>query len=199
MLKFTRRIINPPRYKYFLKGHAPCNYTLSSRTNYRTLAVPEDMYAAYQVEAFYKYQYDSFEIDWAFRSFEYANDYRMFNLMMVTDKGLFKEDMTRSIYDNEIFMRWTTFVSKLEPRDKHLFITNEPGTRKVIWFYPKSVAVDPEDSKKVLVTDTDDKIHIMDYNEKLMKAFLCKDLDYIDIDETNLIPVYWFRMWYTLF
>ena len=192
------RIINPPRYKYFLKGQAPCNYSLRSRTHYRTLAIPEDMFAAYQIEAFYKYQYSSFEIDWGIRSFE-TDDYRIFNMVLFTDKGIYKEDITRSIYDNEIFMRWTTFVTKLEERENNLFITNDGDSKRVIWFYPKIVEDDPTDETKVFVTDTENKIHQMTKTDALLKAYVNKDIDYIDIDETNFIPVYWFRMWYTMF
>ena len=74
-----------------------------------------------------------------------------------------------------------------------------PLLKRVIWFYPKIVEDDPTDETKVFVTDTENKIHQMTKTDALLKAYVNKDVDYIDIDETNFIPVYWFRMWYTMF
>lgn len=195
----TKRIINPHRYEYWLKGSAPCNYSLNSQTHFRTLAVPEDIQHAYQIEAFYKYDYGSFKIDWAFRTFEYEEEYRQFNMILVTDKGIYKEDITRSIYDNEIFMRWTTFVTHLQERKPHLFITTEYDTKRVVWFYPDKLLDYPLNENLVLVIDTEGISHLMRKTEALLKAFDNKQTDYVDVDETNFIPVYWFRMWYTMF
>lgn len=193
------RIINPPRYDYYFKGYAPCNYSLSSRTNYRTLARAEDYFSNYQIEAFYKYDYGNFKIDWGLRSFEFNEDSRIFNLVLFTDIGIYKEDITRSIYDDRIFMRWTTFVTKLEERKPHLFITTDNDTRKIVWFYPDQIIELIDDETKVTIVDTEGRNHVMNKTDKLLKAFKDPNADYVDIDETNLIPVYWFHMWYTMF
>ena len=199
MFSFTRRLIDPPKYKYFLKGHAPCNYSLRSKTHYRSLAKPEELFAAYQIEKDYKFKYDMFEIDWAFKSFEYRNDMREYNLILFTDKGIFREEITRSIFNQEIYMRWTTFVNKLIDRKPHLFITTEEGSKKIIWFYPAELKDHYTDPKKIIVVDTEGKSHVMNRDDRLIKAFNTQNVDYVDVDETNYIPVYWFRMWYMMF
>ena len=71
---------------------------------YRTLVRPENLRKANQIEAFYKYDYNDFRIDWAFRSFENPKDYREYNIFMVTDDGIYNEDITRGIQDHIIYM-----------------------------------------------------------------------------------------------
>ena len=96
-------------------------------------------------------------------------------------------------------MRWTTFVDKLIDRKPHLFITTEEDSKKIIWFYPAELKDHYTDPKKIIVVDTEGKSHVMNRDDRLIKAFNTQNVDYVDVDETNYIPVYWFRMWYMMF
>lgn len=197
-MKPNSRLINPPKYEWLLKGAAPCNYSLNSRTMYRTLVRPENLRKANQIEAFYKYDYNDFRIDWAFRSFENPKDYREYNILMVTDDGIYKEDITRGIQDHIIYMRWTVFVTKLAPRKPKLFITTKPDSREVIFFYQDRYDEPSEEDETVNIYDEEGNCYIFNKNNRLLYA-LKHDSDYIDVDTMNYVPVWNFRMWYLLF
>ena len=191
------RRINPPRYELMLKGSAPANYTLNSTTLYRTLVKPDTITHPTQIEAFYKYDYGTFKIDWAFRSFEDPNDPRQYNTILFTDHGIYREEITRSIMDHEYWMRWTVFVNKMIERKPKLFITTESyESKKVVWFYPQEVL--SEDEETVEILDTNGIVHVLRNNSQLQKS-LRYGVDYIDVDESNYIPVHNFRMWYMVF
>lgn len=201
------KIINPPRYEFLLKGSAPCNYSMNSQTLYRTLAVPEDMYHVNQVERFLKYDYETIRIDWAFRTFEDPEEYREFNIIMVTDKGVFREDVTRSIWDTEIYMRWTAFFTKLENRFSKLFILNFPDSNAIDWFYMEQsfeyLSDIPNNDEIKLDNPTDyvfflddkGKIHYTKKNDQLYRS-LRDGTDYVEINKSNYIPIWQFHMWY---
>ena len=191
------RRINPPKYEVMLKGSAPANYTLNSTTLYRTLVKPEDISHVNQIEAFYKYDYGQFKIDWAFRTFEDPEEPREYNTLVFTDHGIYREEITRSIIDHEYWMRWTVFVNKMIERKPKLFITTESyESKKVIWFYPQEVL--SEDEETIEILDTNGIVHVLRNNSQLQKS-LRYGVDYIDVDESNYIPVYNFRMWYMVF
>lgn len=190
------RRINPPKYELMLKGSAPANYTLNSTTLYRTLVKPEDISHVNQIEAFYKYDYGQFKIDWAFRSFEDPEDPREYNTVLFTDHGIYREEVTRSILDSEYWMRWTVFVNKIEERKPGIIITTELNDKKVIWFYPKKALV--VDDRFITIEDTKGVVHKLFCNTILIKALRFRT-DYIDVDEANYVPVYNFRMWYMVF
>ena len=190
------RRINPPKYELMLKGSAPANYTLNSTTLYRTLVKPEDISHVNQIEAFYKYDYGQFKIDWAFRSFEDPEDPREYNTVIFTDHGIYREEVTRSILDSEYWMRWTVFVNKIEERKPGIIITTGLEDKKVIWFYPKKALV--VDDRFITIEDTKGVVHKLFCNPILIKALRFRT-DYIDVDEANYVPVYNFRMWYMVF
>lgn len=190
------RVINPHTYEQDLNGYAPCNYGLNSHTLYRSLARPKDITTPLQVEAFYKYDSDTFRLDYAFRTFPYANDSRLYNMFMISDKGIFKEDITRSIIDNEIYMRWSVFVTKLEDRFARLIITNKPDTNEITWFYPQTVKSTTD--SKITITDTSNIDHEMDLTDQIQQS-LKYGTDYIDVPTMCYVPIYNFRMWYMMF
>jgi len=190
------RRINPPKYEVMLKGSAPANYTLNSTTLYRTLVKPEDISHVNQIEAFYKYDYGQFKIDWAFRTFEDPEEPREYNTLVFTDHGIYREEITRSIIDSEYWMRWTVFVNKIEDRKPGLIITTGLEDKKVIWFYPeKALTIDDH---FIQIRDTKGIVHKLFCNPVLIKALRYRQ-DYIDVDEANYVPVYNFRMWYMVF
>ena len=191
------KIINPRRYELLLKGQAPCNYSLNSRTLYRSLARPAWMVTVNQIEAFYKYDYDSFSIDYAFRTFEY-DDPRQYSIIMVTDQGIYKEDVCRSLLDNDIFMRWTVFVTKIAEVSRGLIITTEQNSNRLCWFVPKCACDCATDKSKIQITDENGILHIMDKSDLLIKSLRDK-LRYVEVPRQCYIPVYDFRMWYMVF
>jgi len=191
------RRINPPRYELMLKGSAPANYSLNSTTLYRSLVKPENITHPMQIEAFYKYDYGTFKIDWAFRTFEDPEDPREYNTLLFTDHGIYREEITRSIMDHEYWMRWTVFVNKLAERKSGLFITTESYTsKKVIWFYMDKIL--EMDDESVTILDTEGVVHVLQNNSQLQNS-LRFGVDYIDVEEGNYVPVHNFRMWYMVF
>ena len=195
------RIINPTKYDYLLKGHAPCNYGLASTTMYRTLDIKEERKGHNQIEGYYKYEYDNFKIDWAFRTFESEDDIN-YNILLVTNKGIFRDTQTRTIYDETIYMRWTTFVSKIDDRKPGLIVTTVPGSKVVQYFYPLKITNkyfnQNNELCKLVIMDTNGLCHTIRATVQLINA-LNNCTDYIDIEETNFIPVYHFNMWYMMF
>ena len=204
------KLINPPRYEFLLKGSAPCNYSMNSQTLYRTLAVPEDQYHVNQVEKFLKYDYDTIRMDFAFRTFDQKDDDRMYNIFLVTDKGIFREDVTRSIWDTEIYMRWTAFWTKLENRFSRLVVLNKPDSKAIDWFYLREAyeyadnmpiqvpcgICNPQDY--LFLVDTNGKVHYTLKNDKLYES-IRYGTDYIEVDKTNYIPIWQFHCWYQYF
>jgi len=191
------KVINPRRYELMLKGSAPCNYSLNSRTLYRSLARPAWMTTVNQIEAFYKYSYDDFSIDYAFRSFEY-DDPRQYSIIMVTDKGIYKEDVCRSLLDNDIYMRWTVFVTKIADIADGLIITTDYNSNRLSWFVPKCACDCDTDKNKIQIIDEHGVKHIMDKSDLLIKSLRDK-LRYVEVPKACYVPVYDIRNWYTMF
>lgn len=192
----TDRIINPYRYEYYLKGEASCNYGLNSHSMYRTLAREEQVTTPLTVEAFFKYDYNDFRIDYAFRTFPYTEDERIFNVFMVTNKGVYKEDITRSILDNDIYMRWSTFITKLITRPAQIFVTNTPDTKQIIWFSPSKEK--SRTNTKIIITDTDNIDHEMTLTAQIQES-LKYGTDYVDVPKICYIPIWDFHMWHMMF
>ncbi len=193
----AEKVINPRRYDILLKGQAPCNYSLNSRTLFRSLARPDWMVTVNQIEAFYKYSYDDFKIDYAFRTFE-SDDPRQFSVIMITDKGIYKEDVCRSLLDTDIYMRWTVFVTKIAEVSDGLIITTDYNSNRLCWFIPRCACDCADDKSKIKITDQNGNIHIMDKSDLLIKSLKDK-LRYVEVPKACYIPVYNFRMWYTMF
>ena len=191
------KVINPSPYQLLLKGQAPCNYSLTSNTLYRSLQRPEWMTTPNQIEAFYKFDYDTFNINYAFRSFE-SDDPRMYNIIMVTDKGIYKDDVTRSLLDTKIYMRWTTFVTKIEETRAGLIVTNDYNTDKLCWFYPKCACDCPGEIGLINITDIYGVKHIMKKSDLLVKS-LREGLRYVEVEAKCYIPVMDFNMWHLVF
>ena len=191
------KVINPSPYQLLLKGQAPCNYSLTSNTLYRSLQRPEWMTTPNQIEAFYKFDYDTFNINYAFRTFE-SDDPRMYNIVMITDKGIYKDDVTRSLLDDIIYMRWTTFVTKIEETRAGLIVSNDYNTDKVCWFYPKCACDCPGESGLINITDTYGKKHIMKKSPLLLQS-LRDGLRYVEVEAKCYVPVMNFRMWHMVF
>ena len=191
------KIINPPLYQHLLKGQAPCNYSLTSNTMYRSLQRPDWMVTVNQIEAFYKFDYDTFNINYAFRTFEY-DDPRVYSIIMVTDKGIYKEDVSRSLLDTEIFMRWTTFVSKIEEIRAGLIVTTDYNSNRLTWFYPKCACDEDTEKGLIKITDTYGKTHIMEKSPLLMDS-LRQGIRYVEVPAQCYIPVMDFRMWFMVF
>ena len=192
-----KKVINPRKYELLLKGQAPCNYSLNSHTLYRSLQRPDWMTTVNQIEAFYKYDYDTFAIDYAFRTFE-TDDPRVYSIIMVTDKGIYKEDVSRSLMDTEIHMRWTVFVTKIADVRKGLIVSTDYNSFRLTWFYPKCACDVPEDKSKIKIMDDCGKFHIMDKSPLLLDA-LKKGNRYVEVPAQCYIRVTDFRMWYTVF
>lgn len=190
-------IINPRRYELLLKGQAPCNYSLNSHTCYRSLQRPDWMTTVNQIEAFYKFDYDTFAIDYALRTFE-TDDPRIYSIIMITDKGIYKEDISRSLLDDEIHMRWTVFVTKIDEVRGGLIICTAPNSYKLEWFYPKCVCECSEDKTKIKIIDENRIPHIMN-RSKLLLDSLRKGIRYVEIPKRCYVPVMQMRMWYMVF
>lgn len=190
------RVINPPKYNYYLKGAMPCSYGLNSTTMYRSLARPDDIKKPNQIEVFYKYDYETFTIDFAFRTFE-TDDIRQYNIFMVTSKGIFKEDITRSVLDNLIYMRWTTFVTKLDDYKSNLIIINYPENSKSIKYFFYDSYTENEDNTVTVISDKGEEF-ILPKSDQLMKS-LKGNNPFIDVDRSCYVPIWNFRMWYLIF
>ena len=191
------KIINPRRYEILLKGQAPCNYSLASHTCYRSLQRPDWMTTVNQIEAFYKFDYDTFAIDYALRTFE-TDDPRIYSIIMVTDKGIYKEDISRSLLDYDIHMRWTVFVTKIDEVRGGLIISTAPNSYKLEWFYPKCVCDCNEDKTKINIVDENGITHIMNKSPLLLDS-LRKGIRYVEIPKRCYVPVMDVRMWYMVF
>lgn len=192
-----RKVINPAPYELLLKGQAPCNYSLTSNTLYRSLQRPPWMTTVNQIEAFYKFDYDSFNINYAFRTFE-SDDPRIYNIIMVTDKGIYKDDVSRSLLDDKIYMRWTTFVTKIEETRGGLIVSNDYNTDKLCWFYPKCACDSPEGKDLINITDTYGVKHTMRKSPLLIKS-LKHGLRYVEVNPKCYVPVMNFNMWHMVF
>ena len=192
-----KRLINPPRYEHLLKGQAPCNYSLNSRTNYRSLQRPDWMTTVNQIEAFYKFDYDTFSIDYALRTFE-TDDPRIYSIIMFTDRGIFKEDVSRSLLDSEIHMRWTVFVTKIDDIRDGLIISTPQNSNRIEWYYPKCACDCAEDNSKIKVVDENGKSHILNKTPQLIQSLKSR-LRYVDIPSQCYVPVYNILMWYMVF
>ena len=191
------KIINPRRYEILLKGQAPCNYSLASHTCYRSLQRPDWMTTVNQIEAFYKFDYDTFAIDYALRTFE-TDDPRIYSIIMITDKGIYKEDISRSLLDYDIHMRWTVFVTKIDEVRGGLIISTAPNSYKLEWFYPKCVCDCNEDKTKINIVDENGITHIMNKSPLLLDS-LRKGIRYVEIPKRCYVPVMDVRMWYMVF
>ena len=191
------KIINPRRYEILLKGQAPCNYSLASHTCYRSLQRPDWMTTVNQIEAFYKFDYDTFAIDYALRTFE-TDDPRIYSIIMVTDKGIYKEDISRSLIDYDIHMRWTVFVTKIDEVRGGLIISTAPNSYKLEWFYPKCVCDCNEDKTKINIVDENGITHVMNKSPLLLDS-LRKGIRYVEIPKRCYVPVMDVRMWYFYF
>lgn len=191
------KIINPRRYEILLKGQAPCNYSLASHTCYRSLQRPDWMTTVNQIEAFYKFDYDTFAIDYALRTFE-ADDPRVYSIIMVTDKGIYKEDISRSLLDYDIHMRWTVFVTKIDEVRGGLIISTAPNSYKLEWFYPKCVCDCNEDKTKINIVDENGITHVMNKSPLLLDS-LRKGIRYVEIPKRCYVPVMDVRCWYMMF
>ena len=191
----TGRLINPPKYDFWLKGHAACNYTLNSHTLYRSIAPVEEITQPLQIEAAYKYDYRQFRIDWALRNFIYTDDDRMYGIVMITNKGIFKEDRVRDISEHEIYMRWDTFVTKLEDYNENTIICNLGENKKIEIIHPQDYEVG---ENGVYVKTQHDEIVLLEQTNELMKA-LKNHSWYINVHRMNYVPVWNFRMWYMMF
>ena len=192
-----QKIINPPMYQHLLKGQSPCNYGLTSSTVYRSLQRPPWMTTVNQIEAFYKFDYDTFTINYAFRTFEY-DDPRVYSIIMVTDKGIYKEDVSRSLLDTEIFMRWTVFVTKIAETRAGLVITNDYNSNRLTWFYPKCACDVDKEKNLIKILDEDGNTHIMDKSPLLLHSLQNK-LRYVEVNAPCYVPVMDFRMWHFCF
>lgn len=191
------KIINPRRYEILLKGQAPCNYSLASHTCYRSLQRPDWMTTVNQIEAFYKFDYDTFAIDYALRTFE-TDDPRIYSIIMVTDKGIYKEDISRSLLDYDIHMRWTVFVTKIDEVRGGLIISTAPNSYKLEWFYPKCVCDCNEDKTKINIVDENGITHVMNKSPLLLDS-LRKGIRYVEIPKRCYVPVMDVRMWHFYF
>ena len=191
------KIINPRRYEILLKGQAPCNYSLASHTCYRSLQRPDWMTTVNQIEAFYKFDYDTFAIDYALRTFE-TDDPRIYSIIMITDKGIYKEDISRSLLDYDIHMRWTVFVTKIDEVREGLIISTAPNSYKLEWFYPKCVCDCNEDKTKINIVDENGITHVMNKSPLLLDS-LRKGIRYVEIPKRCYVPVMDVRMWYMVF
>ena len=149
-------------------------------------------------------------MDFAFRTFDQKDDDRMYNIFLVTDKGIFREDVTRSIWDTEIYMRWTAFWTKLENRFSRLVVLNKPDSKAIDWFYLRE-AYEYADNMPIQVpcgisnpqdylflVDTNGKVHYTLKNDKLYES-IRYGTDYIEVDKTNYIPIWQFHAWYQYF
>ena len=192
-----QKIINPPMYQHLLKGQSPCNYGLTSSTVYRSLQRPPWMTTVNQIEAFYKFDYDTFTINYAFRTFEY-DDPRVYSIIMVTDKGIYKEDVSRSLLDTEIFMRWTVFVTKIAETRAGLVITNDYNSNRLTWFYPKCACDVDKEKNLIKIFDEDGKTHIMDKSPLLLHSLKNK-LRYVEVNAPCYVPVMDIRCWHFCF
>lgn len=191
------KIINPRRYEILLKGQAPCNYSLASHTCYRSLQRPDWMTTVNQIEAFYKFDYDTFAIDYALRTFE-TDDPRIYSIIMITDKGIYKEDISRSLLDYDIHMRWTVFVTKIDEVRGGLIISTAPNSYKLEWFYPKCVCDCNEDKTKINIVDENGITHVMNKSPLLLDS-LRKGIRYVEIPKRCYVPVIDVHMWYFYF
>ena len=190
------RVINPPRYDYYLKGSTHCSYGLNATTMYRSLARPEDLEHPNQIEVFYKYDYECFTIDYAFRTFE-TDDIREYNILLVTNNGIFKEDITRSILDNLIYMRWTTFVTKLDDYKQNLIVINYPeNTKSIKYFFYENYMINEDDT--VTITSENNEVFTIPKSDKLIQS-LRNNQPFIDVDRSCYVPIWCFRMWYMIF
>jgi hypothetical protein len=117
---------------------------------------------------------------------------------MVTDKGIYKEDISRSLLDYDIHMRWTVFVTKIDEVRGGLIISTAPNSYKLEWFYPKCVCDCNEDKTKINIVDENGITHIMNKSPLLLDS-LRKGIRYVEIPKRCYVPVMDVRCWYMMF
>lgn len=141
------------------------------------------------------FDYHNMKMYWAFRSFDAQCELR-YNMFVFSDKGIWVNDNTHDVINNNIQMRHFEYFSQIHETDESsLIITNKPNTKEIIWFVPKSYVKNDND---IIITDTNDITHTMTYNETLLNS-LNRGSRYVEVESICYIPIYNFTMWIMVF